>query len=176
MPATQHPHLRLVASDGELVNPNAGATLAEALLDYAGARPGLRVIEFTYGPARLAWRFRAVGCHVVSVDLAAAQAYDLPEEWSGAFDVAVTSCALHQSPDCGRLLAAVACCVRAGGVCAGLEPSHDDFSAPDVRARAAEAGLSLFQTEQHPPTSALFWRAQVPAILTAPPPPVALAA
>ena len=170
------PNLRLVASNGEFLPPPAGATLAEKLLDFAGVRSGLRVIEFTFGPGRLAWRFQSSGCDVVSVDLAETPSGSIPEEWLGAFDLAVTACALHQVADPARLLADVASCVAPGGVCAGLEPSHSDFDSQDVEDCAASAGLSLFKADQHTPSSALFWRAHVPALQSAPRPPLALAA
>jgi hypothetical protein len=172
---SSRPNLRLIASDGEILPPPAGATLAERLLDFAGVRPGLRVIEFTFGPGRLAWRFQASGCEVVSVDLAETPSGSIPEEWLGQFDLAVTACALHQVADPALLLADVASCVGPGGACAGLEPSHEDFDSPDVAECAATAGLSLFQAEQTA-NSALFWRARVPALQTAPRPPLALAA
>jgi hypothetical protein len=174
--ALSRSHLRLVASDGEVLSPPAGATLAERLLDFAGVRPGLRVIEFTFGPGRLAWRLLAAGCDAVSVDLAEMPPGSMPEEWLGAFDVAITACALHQVADPERLLADVAACVRAGGVCAGLEPLNDDFASPDVRSCALSAGLALFRTDQQAPNAALFWRAQVPALRSLPAPPLSLAA
>ena len=169
-------HLRLIATDGEVLSPPAGATLAERLLDFAGVQPGQRVIEFTYGPARLAWRLLAAGCDSVSVDLAGTPAGSIPEEWIGTFDVAITACALHQVADPARLLLEVAACVRPGGVCAGLEPLNDDFASPDIRGCALSAGLSLFRTDQQTPGSALFWRAQVPALNALPAPPLAVAA
>jgi SAM-dependent methyltransferase len=169
-------HLRLVASDGELLPPPAAATLAERLLDFAGVQPGLRVIEFTFGPGRLSWRLLAAGCDAVAVDLAETPAGSMPEQWLGAFDVAITACALHQVADPARLLADVAACVRPGGVCAGLEPLNDDFASPDVRDCALSAGLSLFRIDQQTPGFALFWRALVPALQTEPKPPLALAA
>jgi SAM-dependent methyltransferase len=161
-------HLRLVASDGEVLSPPAGATLAERLLDFAGVQPGQRVIAFTYGPGRLAWRLVAAGCDSVSVDLAETPAGSIPEEWLATFDVAITACALHQVADPARLLVEVAACVRPGGVCAGLEPFNDDFASPDIRGCALSAGLSLFRTDQQTPSSALFWRAQVPAVQYSP--------
>jgi SAM-dependent methyltransferase len=169
------PTLRLVASNGEILQPPAGATLAEKLLDFAGARPGLRVIEFTFGPGRLAWRLVAAGCEVLSVDLAETPSESIPEEWLAAFDLAVTACALHQVADPARLLADVAGCVRPGGLCAGLEPCHEDFDSPDVEHCAAAAGLALYQAEQIPGAS-LFWRARVPALSILPTPPLAFAA
>jgi SAM-dependent methyltransferase len=169
------PNLRLAFSNGEVLQPPAGASLAEKLLDFAGTRPGMRVIEFTFGPGRLAWRLVAAGCEVLSVDLAKTPPESIPEEWLAAFDLAVTACALHQVADPARLLADVVGCVRPGGLCAGLEPSHEDFDSPDVEDCAAAAGLALYQVEQTP-SAALFWRARVPALNILPTPPLALAA
>jgi hypothetical protein len=165
--AVSRSHLRLVASDGEVLPPPAGATLAERLLDFAGVRPGMRVVEFTFGPGRLAWRLLAAGCDAVSVDLAETPAGSIPEEWLGAFDVAITACALHQVAEPERLLADVAATVRSGGLCAGLEPFNDDF-ALDLRGCVARAGLTFFRTDQQAPGAALFWRAQVPALQYSP--------
>ena len=173
--AALRPHLRLVVSDGEVLKPPAGPTPAERLIDFAGVRPGLRIIEFTFGPARLAWRFQAAGCDVVTVDLAHTPPDALPAEWIGAFDLAVTACVLHQAPDATHLLAAVAECVRPGGSCAGLEPAREDFAA-NLRGLTASAGLSLFQAQQETPSSALFWRARVPALQLLNPPSLSLAA
>ncbi|HLG12512.1 MAG TPA: class I SAM-dependent methyltransferase [Dehalococcoidia bacterium] len=170
------PNLRLVASNGEIIAPPAGATLAERLLDFAGVRPGLRVIEFTFGPGRLGWRFLSSGCEVVSVDLSELPANSIPEEWLGAFDLAVTACALHQVKNPQRLLADVASCVRPGGICAGLEPAHTDFDSPDLRDCATSAGLALFHASEQTPNSALFWRAQVPTLQFVPAPTLSLAA
>jgi SAM-dependent methyltransferase len=174
--STSRPYLRLVASDGELLPSPAGNTLAERLLEFAGIEPGLRVIEFAFGPGRLGWRLLAAGCEVVSVDLAETPPDALPEEWLGTFDLAVTACALHQVADPARLLAGVAATLRPGGACAGLEPLNDDFDSPDVSASAARAGLALFQLQQQTPSSALFWRAQVPTLQSVTPPGLALAA
>jgi SAM-dependent methyltransferase len=113
---------------------------------------------------------------VISVDLAELPADSIPDEWLGAFDLAVTACALHQVADPQRLLADVASCVRAGGVCAGLEPAHSDFDSPDVRGCAASAGLALFHVAEQTPNSALFWRGQVPTLQFLPAPSLSLAA
>jgi SAM-dependent methyltransferase len=165
--AVSRSHLRLVASHGEILPPPAAVTLAERLLDFAGVSPGMRVVEFTFGPGRLAWRLLAAGCDAVSVDLAETPAGSIPEEWLGTFDVAITACALHQVSDPERLLADVVVCVRPGGVCAGLEPLNDDF-APDLRGCTARAGLTFFRTDQQTPGAALFWRAQIPALQYSP--------
>jgi SAM-dependent methyltransferase len=170
------PHLRLVASEGEIIALPPGATLAERLLDFAAVTPGQRVIEFTFGPGRLAWRLQAAGCHVVSVDLSELPSGSIPAEWLGAFDLALTACALHQVADPAQLLTDVAACVRPGGTCAGLEPSHTDLDSPDLEGCAAAAGLALFQAEQQAPNAALFWRARVPTLQILPTSPFALAA
>jgi len=170
------PSLQLVVSNGAVVPRSAGATLAEKLLDYVRVEPGLRVIEFTYGPSRLGWRFRAAGCDVVSVDLAEVPSESIPQEWLAAFDLAVTVCALHQVADASALLADVAACVSPGGVCSGLEPSHNDFEPVDLRMLAVAAGLTLAHISEQTPNAALFWKASVPALQTLPLPRLALAA
>jgi SAM-dependent methyltransferase len=169
-------HLRLVVSNGQVLVPPGGASLAERLLDFVGTQPRQRVVEFTFGPSRLGWRFRAAGCDVVSVDLSETPSETIPEEWMSSFDLAVTACALHQVADPARLLMDVAACVRPGGVCAGLEPAHEDFDSLDVRDCADVAGLALFKSELQSPNAALFWRASVPALQSIPSPRFALAA
>jgi hypothetical protein len=159
----ERPYLRLVVSNSR-PHSAAGTSLAERLLDLAGCEPGLRVIEFTYGPSRLGWRLRAAGCQVVSVDLALTPWDALPDEWLRAFDAAVVACVLHQTPDPSALLAGVAACVTPGGVCAGFEPEVDALASPDLLATARSAGLSLVNVSEPAPNGALFWQGRVPAL------------
>lgn len=165
---TTPPRLRLVVSNGAVLPGTAAATLAERLLDYVNVQPGQRVIEFTFGPSRLGWRFRALGCDVVSVNLAEAPSRSIPQAWLATFDLAVTVSALHQVADASALLADVAACVRPGGVCGGLEPSHDGFEPFDMRGFAMAAGLALVGISEQTPNVALFWKARVPALQALP--------
>jgi len=168
---TGRPHLRLVVDNTDAAWPTAnGVTLGEKLLDYVGASRGLRVIEFTYGPSRLGWRLQAAGCHVDSIDLALYPIDSVPLEWMGQFDMAVIACALHQTSRPDLLLADIASCLRPGGLCGGVEPSHSDFEQPALLSSASSAGLSLVDVSELETSAALFWKGHVPALHALPRP------
>jgi SAM-dependent methyltransferase len=168
---TGRPHLRLVV-DNTAQRPGNGVTLAERLLDYVGAARGLRVVEFTYGPSRLGWRLQADGCHVDCIDLALYPIDSVPLEWMGQFDLAIVTCALHQVTRPDLLLADIVSCLRPGGVCGGIEPSHADLAQLTLRSTADSAGLSLVDISELDTSAALFWKGQVPALHALPRPPL----
>jgi SAM-dependent methyltransferase len=167
---TDRPQLRLVVDNTERQRAAGGVTLAEKLLDYVGAGSGLRVIEFTYGPSRLGWRLQAAGCRVDSVDLALYPIDSVPFEWMGQFDMAIITCALHQVPQPEPLLADIVSCLRPGGVCGGIEPSHSDLAQLTLRSSAGSAGLALVDVSELETNAALFWKGHVPALHALPRP------
>jgi len=167
---TGRPLLRLVVDNTETEPPGNGASLAEKLLDYVGARLDLRVIEFTYGPSRLGWRLQAAGCRVDCIDLALYPIDSLPFEWMGQFDLAIITCALHQVTQPQRLLADIVSCLRPGGVCGGIEPAHSDLPQLTLRSSAGSAGLSLVDVAELETSAALFWKGHVPSLHVVPRP------
>ena len=166
---TERPRLRLVVDDPQ--PPwGAGASLAEKLLDYIGAVRGLRVVEFTYGPSRLGWRLQAAGCRVDCIDLALYPIDSVPFEWMGQFDMAIVTSALHQVVRPDLLLADIVSCLRPGGTCGGIEPSHSDLPPLILRSSAGSAGLSLVDVSELETNAALFWKGLVPALHSLPRP------
>lgn len=167
---TGRPRLRLVVDNSNQPRGN-GASLAEKLLDYVGAAQGLRVVEFTYGPSRLGWRLQATGCRVDCIDLALYPIDSVPFEWMGQFDMAIVTSALHQITRPDLLLADIVSCLRPGGVCGGIEPSHSDLANLTLKSTAGSAGLSLVDVAEIETNAALFWKGQVPALHALPRPP-----
>ncbi len=162
---TIRPHLKLVVDNTDNAPPpGTGATLAEKLLDYVGVARGLRVVEFTYGPSRLDWRLQATGCRVDCIDLALYPIDSIPLEWMGQFDTAIVTCTLHQISRPDLLLADIVSCLRQGGVCGGMEPSHSDLAQLPLRSNAGSAGLSVIDVSELEASAALFWKGQVPAL------------
>lgn len=145
--------------------------MAEQLLEYARITRGLRVIELTFGPARLAWHLEAECCHVERVDLAVYGKEPLPAEWRRGFDVALVTSALHQAADPEGLIADVACCVRPGGLCAGLEPGYSELEPRQLERGARSAGLALVEVDERQSGAALFWKGLVPSLRVLPGPP-----
>jgi SAM-dependent methyltransferase len=169
---TGRPPLRLVVDNTGSTPPRAnGPSLAEKLLDYLGTARGLRVVEFTYGPSRLSWRLQAAGCRVDCIDLALYPIDDTPLEWMGQFDMAIITCALHQVMRPASLLADVVSCLRPGGVCGGIEPSHSDLPQPTLKSSAGSAGLSLVDVSELQTSAALFWKGHRPTLRALPRPP-----
>jgi len=167
---TGRPRLRLVVDNKQ--PPANGATLAEKLLDYVGAVRGQRVVEFTYGPSRLGWRLQAAGCRVDCIDLALYPIDSVPFEWMGQFDMAIVTCALHQVTQPHLLLADIVSCLRPGGVCGGIEPSHSDLANLTLRSSAGSAGLSHIDVSELETSAALFWKGSVPVLHVLPRPPL----
>lgn len=167
---TERPRLRLVVNNPEPMR-GAGASLAEKLLDYVGAAQGLRVVEFTYGPSRLGWRLQAAGCRVDCIDLALYPIDSIPFEWMGQFDMAIITCALHQVLRPDLLLADIVSCLRPGGTCGGIEPSHSDLAQLALKSSAGSAGLALVDVSELETNAALFWKGHVPALHALPRPP-----
>jgi SAM-dependent methyltransferase len=166
---TGRPALRLVV-DNTQEHPGNGATLAEKLIDYVGAPRGIRVVEFTYGPSRLGWRLQADGCRVDSIDLALYPIDSIPLEWMGQFDLAIVTCALHQVTQPDLLLADIVSCLRPGGVCGGVEPSHGDLAQLTLLSSAGSAGLARVDVSDLETSAAMFWKGHVPSLHVLPRP------